>query len=246
MRHLSLRLYVFAIIISFNISGLSAQNMCERLITPKIASIESELSSFKADQASGTAGESSSAALDKIAKDIDHVASRIKSCELKGRMSLDALKERLASAKEEHGVLSGNPVAKKQANPDLTETNQIIMKMETVVGKYGNYCMEEKYKSLTRAEIEFIQNYKDDNSSYYKTNIMRAQLYLRSLEEYIDKSYWVEKAKTTIDDKAKSINEELKQEYMNCFYNNLTYVHEVALPDNENLKTILAYLEQFQ
>lgn len=246
MRHLSLKLYVFAVIISFNIAGLSAQNMCERLITPKIASIESELSSFKADQASGTAGDSSSAALDKIAKDIDHVASRIKSCELKGRMSLDALKERLASVKEEHGLLSGNPIANKQANPNLTETNQIIMKMETVVTKHGEYCMEEKYKGLTRQEVAFIQNYKDDNSSYYKSDIMRAQLYLRSLEENINKSYWVENAKTTIDDKARSINGELEQAYMNCFYNDLSYVYDVALPNNENLQTILAYLEQFQ
>jgi len=240
MKNLELRIILTSLVTIMMLSFGSAQNYCEKWLTPELESIEALIEELKIT----SAGEDFDTKMEKVNKDIMNTESKIKSCAMRSHVSVDVLKERLKKSKNDLLLLNGEkPVVEQNQDIDFADKNRFIYKMQQCVDRYGLRNLKEEDKIFTRSEIEVLENYKDDGSQYYKTNIIIGQNYLDNLKSNVNKDSWVKNAKTTIDNKAKSINVDLTKKYMNGFYNDLIYIKEVAMPNNINLKTIINYLK---
>lgn len=224
MKNLKLNTLFSLVLMALAVSFSSAQSTCDKMTEKDFSELETMIAE--------------SATQVEIVKKVESLRSKIKRCGIRSRESQPHLTEKLDKLIASSG---GKVPANQDKSIDFSSKNQYITKMQEAIDRY--HCLKEDNKVLTKKEIEVLKNYEDDGSSYYKTNIMRGQNYLKSLENRVNREEFIDIVKKHIDNKAKSINEDLKKEYKDCFYSTLQYIENVALPGNENLKIAMDYLE---
>lgn len=113
-----------------------------------------------------------------------------------------------------------------------------------IIGLPYNTIDEEHYEKITYADIELLQNYPEDESSFYRDIVKKALGYIAEMEAALKVDEHKEKVYVSIDEKYSKNDKKEGQKKIKAFTYQMNFVKVVVLPNNEDLKDLIKYGEK--